>query len=498
MSATEEKGSIHADQIEDLEGEKARSRNGHSPMMPASLAALSEVEYSKVKRRALWKLDALIMPCMVLMYIMNYLDRQNIASAKLANIEQDLKMTDVQYQTCISILFVGYILMQVPSNLIVGKIKFPGVYICVSMALWGVLSACTAAVHNFSGLLASRFFLGFVEAVFFPGALFYLSLFYSKKQFALRTAILYSGSQLGNAFGGLLAVAILKLDGVHGLEGWRWLFLVEGVATIGLAIILVFILPNSLKSISGFSKIEHEFLMWNFEEDQGQQDNADEVSARKGFIMAVVDVKTWLLMGILYSIYIAGAVTNFFPSVVATLGYSRNKTYGLTAPPYVLCVFAMIFNGFHSDKKQERYWHIVCPMAICMVANIIAVATLNTAARYVAMMLMPGSFYSAAVVVLSWVTGSLSQPSIKRASAIALINAICNTPNVWASYLYYSSPRYLAAFLVNLASSVLAIILATLTRMYLQRQNDKLDRGLYISGKGPTPAQVAAGFRYVI
>ncbi|CAG8402329.1 unnamed protein product [Penicillium salamii] len=114
------------------------------------------------------------------------------------------------------------------------------------------------------------------------------------------------------------------------------------------------------------------------------------------------------------------------------------------------------------------------------------------------MMLMPGSFYSAAVVVLSWVTGSLSQPSIKRASAIALINAICNTPNVWASYLYYSSPRYLAAFLVNLASSVLAIILATLTRMYLQRQNDKLDRGLYISGKGPTPAQIAAGFRYVI
>lgn len=114
------------------------------------------------------------------------------------------------------------VLMQVPSNLIVGKIRFPGVYICFSMALWGVLSACTAAVHNPSGLMASRFFLGFVEAVFFPGALFYMSLFYTKKQFAMRTAILYSGSQIGNAFGGLFAVAILKLDGKHGLEGWRW------------------------------------------------------------------------------------------------------------------------------------------------------------------------------------------------------------------------------------------------------------------------------------
>lgn len=90
------------------------------------------------------------------------------------------------------------------------------------MGLWGALSACTAAVHNASGLMASRFFLGFVEAVFFPGALFYMSLFYTKKQYTLRTAILYSGSQLGNAFGGLFAVAILKLDGHHGLEGWRW------------------------------------------------------------------------------------------------------------------------------------------------------------------------------------------------------------------------------------------------------------------------------------
>ncbi|KAJ5082356.1 hypothetical protein N7532_011399, partial [Penicillium argentinense] len=466
--------------------------------MPPSLANLPEAELSKVKRRATFKLDAQIMPCMVVMYIMNYLDRQNIAAAKLADIEQDLKMTDVQYQTCVSILFVGYILMQVPSNVVVGKIKLPGVYICFSMGLWGVLSACTAAVHNFSGLMASRFFLGFVEAVFFPGALFYLSLFYTKKQFALRTAILYSGSQLGNAFGGLFAVAILKLDGKHGLEGWRWLFLVEGIATIGLAIILVFILPNSLKSLSGFTKLEHEYLLWSFEEDQGQQDNADEASAMKGVVMAVTDLKTWLFMGILYSIYIAGAVTNFFPSVVATLGYSRNKTYGLTAPPYVLCVIAMIINGFHSDRKQERYLHIVCPMAVCLVANIIAVSTLNTAARYVAMMLMPGSFYAAAIVVLSWITSTLSQPSIKRASAIALINAICNTPNIWASYLYYSEPRYLAAFLVNLAASGLAIILATITRFYLRRQNSKLDRGLDMGRNGPTPAQLAVGFRYMI
>ncbi|KAL5337270.1 major facilitator superfamily domain-containing protein [Aspergillus crustosus] len=327
----------------------------------------------------------------------------NTAAAKLAGIEEDLNITDVQYQTCVSILFVGYILMQLPSNIIVGKIRWPGVYICAAMGIWGLLSALTCLVQNFAGLMSSCFFLGFIEAVFFPGALFYLSLFYNQKQYALRTAILYSGSLFGNAFGGLFAIGILKLDGTSGLEGWRW------------------------GSPSGNRKI----------------------SAKKGFVMAVTDPKTWLLMATLYA-------------------------------------------------TQERYWHIVCPMVICVAANIFAVSTLNTAARYVAMMLMPVSFYGATAVILSWVAGSLSQPAIKRASAIAIINAVCNTPNVWCSYLYNSAPRYLVAFLVNLAASVIAIFLATATRMYLRRENHKLDNGLNTSRNGPTAAQQAAGFRYTL
>lgn len=112
--------------------------------------------------------------------------------------------------------------MQVPSNMMLGKVKWPGVYICAAMGVWGVISAAQTAVHDFAGLAAARFFIGFVEAVFFPGGLFYLSLFYNRKQYAFRAALFYSGSQLGNAFGGLLAIGILELDGKHGLAGWRW------------------------------------------------------------------------------------------------------------------------------------------------------------------------------------------------------------------------------------------------------------------------------------
>lgn len=259
-----------------------------------------------------------------------------------------------------------------------------------------------------------------------------------------------------------------------------------------------FILPNSNKKILGMSQLECEYVQWNFASDQGQRDDRSESTAMKGFIMALRDPKTWLMIGILYSIYIVGTVVNFFPTVVAGLGYGRNKTYGLTAPPFVLCILVMLANGFHSDRTQERFFHIVCPLCVTLAANIIAVSTTNIAARYTAIMFLPGSFYGAAVVVLSWIAGSLSQPPIKRAAAIAFINAMCNTPNVWGSYLYYSPPRFIAAFTVNIAATGLAITFAVATRFYLARQNKKLDRGEDAGRNGPTEAQTAAGFRYLL
>lgn len=111
---------------------------------------------------------------------------------------------------------------------------------------------------------------------------------------------------------------------------------------------------------------------------------------------------------------------------------------------------------------------------------------------------MPASFYSSAIVQLSWISGSLAQPAVKRAAAIALINAICNTPNIWTSYTYYDSPRYVAAFAVNLGAAVLAIALATATYLYLRRENRKMDQGRVLGKSGPTAVQQAAGFRYVL
>ncbi|KAI7371802.1 hypothetical protein KC336_g20740, partial [Hortaea werneckii] len=163
MADIKDHESQHVEELDDM-----KAPNHNTINLPDSLLGLDDADLKKLGVRTTTKLDFVIMPAMTVMYILNYLDRQNIAASKLANIMEDLDMTVQQFNTSVSILFVGYILMQVPSNLVVSKIRYPAIYICSAVVVWGAISACTAAVSSYGGLLACRFMLGFVEAVFFP------------------------------------------------------------------------------------------------------------------------------------------------------------------------------------------------------------------------------------------------------------------------------------------------------------------------------------------
>lgn len=137
--------------------------------------------------------------------------------------EADLGLTDSQYETSVSILFVGYILMQIPSNLFLNKVGKPALYLPGVMVIWGIISTATAAAQGFGGLVAIRFCLGFVEAAYFPGCLYFLSCWYTRKELAFRSAILYSGSLISGAFAGLIAAGITSgMDQKLGLPAWRW------------------------------------------------------------------------------------------------------------------------------------------------------------------------------------------------------------------------------------------------------------------------------------
>lgn len=179
-------------------------------------------------KKLLWKIDLHLIPFLIIMYLLNFLDRSNLAQARQGSLEKDLRMSGTDFNLATSIFFVGYLLMQLPSNMVITRVR-PSLYLSGAMTLWGVVSTCNSAVHSFPSLVVVRFFLGFVEAPFFPGAIFLMSSWYTRAELTRRIAWFYSGNALANMFGGLLGAAILgNMEGAHGIAAWRWLFIIVG------------------------------------------------------------------------------------------------------------------------------------------------------------------------------------------------------------------------------------------------------------------------------
>jgi len=253
------------------------------------------------------------------------------------------------------------------------------------MILWGVISTATAATQSFGGLIACRSMLGFIEAAYFPGCLYYLSCWYTRKELGLRTAMFYSGALISGAFSGLIAAGVkANLDGARGKRAWRWLFIIEGVITIFIAFISFFILPNFPRTTKWLTTEERELATWRLEEDIGADDwlDSQHQSFKVGLKLAFTDVKTYILMILVFGIVASGTVTNFFPTVVATLNKNDVDTLLLTAPPYVLAVITTFINSWHADRTGERYLHIILPLCVAMFAFILAAATESAARAY--------------------------------------------------------------------------------------------------------------------
>ncbi|KAF2786607.1 MFS general substrate transporter [Melanomma pulvis-pyrius CBS 109.77] len=445
--------------------------------LPESLRDLGDDEIKKLNHKLVRKIDLIVLPIIGILYILNYIDRQNLAAAKLQGITKDLNMTTQQFATAISILFVGYLPFQIPSNLIIAKIPRPGMYICCAVVIWGGISAATAAVKSYGQLLAVRAILGAAEAVFFPGAIYYLSAWYTKTELGKRIASLYIAQQFGNAFGGLFAAAVFQLDGTHGIRGWQWLFIIEGSATVGTGIICAFFMPEFPHNSRVLSPIERDLAVWRIESEAGAAEGTENESVLKGFGKALSDPKLLLLIFCNLLSQAQGSIANYFPSLVASLGFSRTISLVLTAPPYILAGVVYYWLMWYSDRKNTAYPIILVCISIAICMYIIPMATLNTGARYFSMMILPFASVGPQLVLYKTINLHLARPTSKRAAASALVNAIGGTSNIWASYLYYAPPQFFAAFGTLMGCAFLFAATITVYRWFVRRENARMDSG---------------------
>ncbi|OAA57589.1 MFS transporter [Niveomyces insectorum RCEF 264] len=430
--------------------------------------AMSEEEFLDAEKRLKRKLDFRLLVPLWLMYIMNFLDRNNIAAAKVAGLSTSLHLTSAQYSTAVAILFVSYVLAQIPSNVFLVHLR-PSLYLPACMAIWGMMSALTGVVHNFTGLI-------------------------------------------GSAFSGLIGAGIKSgLEGARGLESWRWLFIIEGSITVFIALVSIIILPDWPTTTWWLTPTERAVGEWRIIKDAGQVDEDGE-KWTYGFKLAMTDWRVYVFAVMFFCLQVASATQNFFPSVVQTLGYDAVDTLLLTVPPYALALIISVSNNWSADRHGHSSLHVMWPMALAILGFAIAAGTTKTGPRYFAMMIMIGGGHGANSVLLAWTQKTIIRPRIKRASAIAFVNAAGTLSQTWTSYLYPDSakPRYVLAMSMNCGFALGCMGLAFFMRLVLQRANKRLDAGENINSVmvGQAQAEVEgisaeerearkAAFRYI-
>ncbi|CAK7201568.1 hypothetical protein SEUCBS139899_004274 [Sporothrix eucalyptigena] len=428
------------------------------------------VREKKLKR----KIDLRLLPILIIMYIMNYIDRNALPQARLQHLEADLGLKGVEYNVVLSLTFVGYILMQVPSNMLLSLLR-PSWYLSLCMIAWGIVSGCTGAVQNFGGLLACRFFLGIAEAPFFVGVAFLFSGWYTRRELGLRLGIFFCAAMLSGAFGGLFAAGIAAAFAHNKIHSWRWLFIIEGAATVVFAAICAFVIPDWPTTTKWLTEEEKALGVVRLIEDAGQEE--EDIGMQQGLKIAASDYRVWLCIVGQLCIQAVASLTNFLPTLVATFGYSTINTLLLTAPPYIATALFCLFNTWYSDRTSQRSPHMIYPSIAALIGIIITLATTKTAPRYFSLFLMLPGTYGCFQISNAWMANIASRPQKARAIALAMNNSIGNLALVWTPYLYPSSagPRYTTAWSVNLALTVVTIASSAVLSLALRRANKRLD-----------------------
>ncbi|KJA20089.1 hypothetical protein HYPSUDRAFT_204133 [Hypholoma sublateritium FD-334 SS-4] len=435
-------------------------------------------ERTLAEKRLVRKLDIRLLPTIFLIFIMNYIDRNGVTTARLQGMQQDLHINDVQYATVIAILFVSYCPAQVPSNMILNKVSRPSLYIGICTVLWGITSALTGVTKNFTGIILCRVFIGLPEAAFYPGAIYLLSRWYTKKELAFRSAFLYAGLLISNAFGSLMAAGILgHMEGKRGIRAWRWLFFIEGAITIFVGLNTMWLLPDYPHNTRWMSPFELRLAQVRLSEDAGEADKDNrEDSQLQGLIMAIKDPKVAIFSIMTISQLLGLSFVQFFPTLTQTLGFSTTITLLLAAPPWIVASVICCLNAWHADKTGERFFHIAAWWWGVILGFVIALSTMSLAGRYISLFFMACGYVGFAMTLV-WVSNSIPRPPAKRAAAIGIVNGMGNLGNLMGSYTWKASwgPKYHQSMAISLGALVISSLLSLLIRQMLIRENRKLD-----------------------
>ena len=411
-----------------------------------------------LEQRTISKVAWRLLPLIVVIYFVAYIDRTNVGFAALG-MNKDLGFTAYIYGWGAGIFFLGYFIFEVPSNVILAKVG-ARMWIARIMITWGILAAAMAFTAGPKSFLILRFLLGAAEAGFFPGVILYFTYWFPKKYRARVIAALFLAVPGSNAVTAVLSGALLQLDGVLGIAGWKWLFLLEAAPAILLAFVVLAVMTDRPAVAKWLQPDEKDWL----DTELAKEQQAVEAATGKLTLWQTLTHRRVIALSLIYMTIVTATygITFFLPLIVKGMGQSDVMTGVLTAIPYVIGTVGMIFWSFSSDRRRERRWHFIVACIVAAIGLIItgwlgasfwalaamSIATVGLYGSKPAFWPLPSEFFSG--------TGA--------AAGIALVNSIGNLGGFAGPYVVgwlkdatgkYEAGLYFLA-LCALASAVIA------------------------------------------
>ncbi|KAL4802454.1 major facilitator superfamily domain-containing protein [Aspergillus unguis] len=487
----------------DLEKPSA-SAHEHGSVTP--IDPITEDAFPKdMQKRVLRKMDLRLLPMLALLYLLAFLDRGNIGNAKIEGMLDDLNMTGPQYNWCLTVFFFTYVAFELPSNLLLKKLR-PSRLFGMLMFAWGIVMTLMGIVQNYHGLLVSRLFLGVAEAGLYPGMAYYITLWYPRHLAQYRQAFFFSAASIAGAFSGILAWAIAKMDGVGNYAGWRWIFILEGLLTVLVGIVAPFVMYDFPETAKFLTEQERRYVVYmlraqNSTGGSGPDGQRHEVveEQQKFRIKYVLDALTdwqiyvglFMYWGITCPLY---GISFFLPSIIQDLGYTSSTAQLLTVPIYITAAVVAVVSAWMSDRYKKRSPFVLFFMCLIAIGYIIVLASSDRGVPgvvYFGVFVAAVGLYPAFPGNVTWISVNLAG-DYKRAAGMAMHIGLGNLAGAMASNFYRAqdAPRYVLGHALELGFVVVGIIAVLILRVSYTRINKKRD-GIDVSELGMDAHELA-------
>ncbi|KEF51228.1 uncharacterized protein A1O9_12731 [Exophiala aquamarina CBS 119918] len=441
-------------------------------------APLVETADRELEKKLLRKLDVKLIPPLFVLLMASFIDRVNIGNARLLGLEADLKLEGNQYNIALFVFFIPYVLLEVPANLILKKMR-PSYWLPSLILGFGTITMCQGFTQSYAGLVICRFLIGVFEAGYFPGAIYLISMYYKRHELQVRVNFFFSAAILAGAFSGLLAYAIGHMGGIRGYNPWSWVFILEGVATVMLAIVSHFLIPDWPETSTFLEPSEKKLLLSRLAEDSGdaQMSTVNRKAAKRVFS----DLKIYLGFLIYFACTTtAYAMALFIPTILHDFGWSPLRTQVMTIPVYIVAAVMCVVTAFVSDRVRHRCAFIAGWLSMGLVAWIILINafSVSVGVRYMAIFFAATATNTAMSLSIVWLNNNMGG-HFKRAVAAGMQIGLGNTGGIVASnvFLRHESPFYHTGYSVGIGALCLGLSATAGFLLLIHLENKRRDRG---------------------